>query len=389
MKTKNLLGNVVFVSTYPPRECGIATFTQDVLRAMVDNEQVSNAGVVAIDNEGLEYDEDVWIRISQHDKESYVEAARELNAMDIDAIVIEHEFGIFGGESGSFILDFIDNLDIPVITTFHTILSTPSIEQRRVLKSIAKKSKEVVTMAVNTISVLSSVYGIPSQKVNVIPHGVPVIDTQDRTTLKEKHGLEGKKVISTFGLLSPGKGIEYGIKAMAKTAQEFENAVYLVLGATHPGIKEKSGEEYRKKLMQLAKDLGIEDKIIFVNQYFSKTQIVEYLQMSDIYLTPYLGKEQACSGTLAYAVGYGKAMVSTPYLYAKEILADGRGILVDFKSPDSIAKALKRILKNPALQVDMETRAIKYGRKMTWKNVSVLCSELLEEVAGVKVNVIV
>jgi polysaccharide biosynthesis protein PslF len=388
LKTVNLQGNVVFVSTYPPRECGIATFTQDILQALLDNKQVSCAGVVAIRQEEQNYDENVVDSISQWDRESYLEAALKINAMGVDAVILEHEYGIFGGNSGDYVLDFLDYLQVPAITTFHTILQNPTAMQKHVLSTIGKLSKAVVTMSVNTIPILTNVYGIPVQKLSVIPHGVPVIKTEDRKSLKKKHGLLGKKVVSTFGLLSSGKGIEYGIHAMSDVVSEFPDAVYLVLGATHPVVKQQTKESYRESLMALSKELGIEKNIIFVNKYFSKEEIVEYLQMSDVYLTPYLGKEQSCSGTLAYAVGYGKAMVSTPYLYAKEILADGRGILVDFKSPESIAKAVKRILKNPALQIDMESRALKYGKKMTWKNVAMCYSELIEKVSDVKVNVI-
>jgi polysaccharide biosynthesis protein PslF len=389
VKTSNFSGNVIFVSTYPPRECGIATFTQDLLNALIQNRQVNSAEVIAIDNGDNAYDEFVIEKISQHDKQSYIEVACKVNQMDVDAVIIEHEFGIFGGVEGEYILDFMNNLDIPVITTFHTILSAPSEQQKRVMKSIAQLSRGVVTMAVNTISILTNVYDIPSKKISVIPHGVPVIKTKDKNTLKKAHGLSGKKVISTFGLLSEGKGIEYGIKAMVQVVKQNPSAVYLVLGATHPCVKAQSGENYRESLMKLAKDLGIEKNIIFVNKYFSKKEIVEYLQMSDIYQTPYLGKEQSCSGTLAYAVGYGKAMVSSPYLYAKEILSEGRGILVDFKSPESIAKGINRILKNPALQVDMETRALKYGSKMTWKNVAISFADCIDKVSRVKVNNIV
>jgi polysaccharide biosynthesis protein PslF len=389
MKTANFSGNVIFVSTYPPRECGIATFTQDLLNALIQNRQVNSAEVIAIDDGNNFYDEFVIDTISQHDKQSYIDVALKVNQMDVDAVIIEHEFGIFGGEEGAFILDFMDHLDIPVITTFHTILSNPSNQQKRVLKSIAQKSKGVVTMAMNTISILTNVYDIPSPKISVIPHGVPIINTSGRDTLKKTHNLEGKKVISTFGLLSEGKGVEYGIKAMEHVVKDNPNAMYLVLGATHPCIKAQSGESYRESLMKISKNLGIEKNIVFVNKYFSKKEIIEYLQISDIYLTPYLGKEQACSGTLAYAVGYGKAMVSTPYLYAKEILAEGRGILVDFKSPESISKAINRILKNPALQMDMETRALKFGSKMTWKNVAISFSDCIEKVSNVKVNNIV
>lgn len=389
MNEKNLLGNVVFVSTYPPRECGIATFTQDLQRAMMEYHQVSSASIVAIDQGENDYDEEVIETITRNNRDSYVQCAQKLNAMDLDAVILEHEYGIFGGDCGEYIIDFLDHLQVPVISTFHTILTNPSYQQRMILQTIAQKSKAVVTMAVNTISILTGVYGVKSHKISVIPHGVPVLNTSDRKSLKKEYNLEGNKIVSTFGLLSPGKGIEVGIEAMAQVVKEVENAVYLVLGATHPGIKANVGESYRESLIQQAKSLGIEKNILFVNKYFSKLEIVKYLQMSDVYLTPYLGKEQACSGTLAYAVGYGKAMVSTPYLYAKEILADGRGVLVDFDSPESTAKALKRILKNPALQIDMETRALKFGKKMTWKNVAISCRDLVEKVSDVRVNVIV
>lgn len=366
----NRIRNVAFLSTYPPRECGIATFTQDLARELDKIKLLSKPKVIAVSNNDYRYSDRVIMELWQHDKESYISTAKAINNLNIELLVIEHEYGIFGGEDGEYILDLVDNLQIPTITTLHTVLPNPSAKQKEILKHLGDKSAKVVTMAKNTKPILQRVYDIDSSKIEVIHHGVPYRTLESRDKLKEKHGVSGRSVISTFGLLSPGKGLEYGIEAIAKVAKYHKEIVYLILGQTHPCVKKESGEVYREKLIKMVDRLGIREHVRFVDKYLSKDEIIYYLQLSDIYMTPYLGKDQAVSGTLAYAMGYGKAIVSTPYSYAREMLANGRGFLAEFRDADSLAGHIRYILDNPQVKEEMEKRTLSVGRTMMWENIA-------------------
>ena len=375
MLLRNMYGNIAFLSTYPPRECGLATFTEDLITAL-DNVGVIDTNVIAVNNmENHAYDSKVIAGIGQHTRGDYLKAARKLNDSDIDLLVIEHEYGIFGGEHGEYILDLIDNLEIPVVTTLHTILSEPDLKQRLIINSLGKKSAKIVTMAQNTKYLLQSVYGVDPCKIEVIHHGVPKKLIQSRESLKKKYGYENMQIISTFGLIGPGKGIELGIKAVSKVVKENKDILYLILGQTHPALKEE-GISYRNKLEELVEKLNLGENVKFINKYLSKDEIIQYLQLSDIYLTPYMEKDQAVSGTMAYAVGYGKVIVSTPYLYAKEMLADGRGLLAEFNNPDSMADCIKYIIQNPDKKARMERNTIKIGRTMYWDKVAKRYTEM-------------
>lgn len=292
-----------------------------------------------------------------------------MNHSDIDLLVIEHEYGIFGGEHGDYVLDLISNIEIPVVSILHTILSEPDLKQRLIINTLGKKSAKVVTMANNTRHLLQSVYGVDLRKIEVIHHGVPKKLFQSRESLKKKYGYENKQIISTFGLIGPGKGIELGIEAVSKVVKDNRDVLYLILGQTHPALKEE-GQSYRNKLEELVEKLNLRDNVKFINKYLSKDEIIQYLQLSDIYMTPYMGKDQAVSGTMAYAVGYGKAIVSTPYLYAKEMLSDGRGLLAEFNNTDSLADCIKYIIQNPIKKARMERETIKIGRTMYWDKVA-------------------
>ena len=381
MKQPKVYGNIAFLSTYPPRECGIATFTEDLITSM-DNIGIINTHVIAISNsENCSYDNKVMAEIRQNNRNDYVEMAKKLNDSNIDLLVIEHEYGIFGGDHGDYILDLINNLEIPVVTTLHTILSEPSPKQRLIINELGKKSEKMITMARNTKQMLQSIYGVESEKIEVIHHGVPKKLIQSRETLKKKFGYENRQIISTFGLIGPGKGIEHGIEAIAKvisgsTASDNSDVLYLILGQTHPALKEE-GSAYRNKLEELVNKLDLSRNIKFVNKYLSKDEIIQYLQLSDIYMTPYLAKDQAVSGTLAYAVGYGKAIVSTPYLYAKEMLSEGNGLLAEFSSPDSLADCIKQILQDPNKKAMMERKTVKIGRTMYWNEVALHYTNVL------------
>lgn len=369
MKLRINNGNIAFLSTYPPRECGLATFTQDLINA-IDSIGTVDTGVIAVNSlENHVYDSKVITGIGQYERSDYLKAAKNLNDSDVDLLVIEHEYGIFGGEYGEYILDFISDLDIPVVTTLHTVLSEPDAKQRFIINALGRKSVKIITMANNSMQLLQSVYGIDPAKIEVIHHGVPKKLIQSRDFLKKKHGYEDRLIVSTFGLLSPGKGIEHGIEAISKVVGENREVLYLILGQTHPALKEE-GPAYRARLEELVERLDLGENVKFINKYLSKDEIIQYLQMSDIYMTPYTGKDQAVSGTMAYAVGYGRVIVSTPYLYAREMLAEGRGLLAEFNNPESMADCIKYIIQNPYMQAKMERNTIKIGRTMYWDKVA-------------------
>ena len=369
MNTMNATKHIAFLSTYPPRECGLATFTEDLVNAIDKVERIRPC-VMAVSVGKEEYsDARVAYKLLQHDRASYVDAARWAN-VHVDLLVIEHEYGIFGGECGEYIIDLARGLEIPFVVTTHTVLLEPSAKQRTVLRDLGRLSTKVVTMAESSIPILIGTYGIESIKIEFIPHGVPDMQVEPREKLKADHGLQGKNVISSFGLISPAKGLEYGIEAVAKAASDYENLIYLILGKTHPCVKESMGEKYRQSLMDLAQSLGVRDNVRFIDKYLTKKEVVTYLNMSDIYLTPYLSKEQAVSGTLAYATGCGRVIVSTPYRYAEEMLAGGRGLLAQFKNSDSMASCIRSVLGNPAQKNEMERKTLIMGRKMTWPRVA-------------------
>lgn len=381
MKQTKAYGNIAFLSTYPPRECGIATFTEDLITSM-DHIGIIKTRVIAISNsEHCPYDDKVMAEIRQNDRNDYIAMSTKLNASDIDLLVIEHEYGIYGGDNGDYILDLVNNLEIPVVTTLHTILSEPSPKQRLIINELGKKSEKIITMTRSTKQMLQSIYGVELEKIEVIHHGVPQKLIQSRENLKKKFGYENRQMISTFGLIGPGKGIEHGIEAIAKvisdsSTSDNSDVLYLILGQTHPALKGE-GTAYRNKLEELVNKLDMSRNIKFVNKYLSKDEIIQYLQLSDIYMTPYLAKDQAVSGTLAYAVGYGKAIVSTPYLYAKEMLSEGRGLLAEFSSPDSLADCIKQILQNPNKKAMMERNTAKLGRTMYWNEVALHYANVL------------
>lgn len=361
---------IAFLSTYPPRECGLATFTQDLTSELDKIKLLSELKIISISMLDHAYDKKVIFDIKQDQLDSYISAAKMINESKIDLLCIQHEYGIFGGEWGDYILNFMDKVEIPIITTFHTILPNPNAKQKLIISKIGEKSLKIITMAKNSINNLIKVYGIDVNKIQVIPHGVPFRILPSREKLKEKHEYQGRRIISTFGLISPGKGLEYGIEAISKVAEKFDDVLYLILGQTHPVVKRQFGEVYRESLEDMVNKLKLHNNIKFIDKYLRKDEILEYLKISDIYMTPYLGKDQTVSGTLAYAVGYGKAIVSTPYSYAIEMLENGRGLLADFKDSTSLANCLETILADPQTQKDFETKTRAFGRSMLWKNVA-------------------
>lgn len=371
---------VVFVSTYPPRECGLATFTEDLLSAMEKGTQGVRASVVAMTDSACSYDAHVRWEIIQQDRASYHQAAQSISQSSADVVILQHEFGIFGGPYGEYILEFADALTVPLITILHTVLPEPLPEQKHIIQRLAEQSQRIVTMAHNTLTILKQTYEVPEAKLTIIGHGIPRVHVGDGETLKKQYGLQNHRVMSTFGLIGPGKGIEYAIDAVAQVVQSFPDLIYLIIGQTHPDIIKKSGEWYRTALQDQVQRLGLTDHVRFVNQYLTQAQIAEYLQLSDVYITPYLDKNQAVSGTLAYAVGYGKMIVSTPYIYAMEMLDRGRGLLVSFRNADAIASALLYAFHNPEAVKMMEARTKTLGRSMMWDRIAERYTVLLTEV---------
>jgi len=383
---------IAYVSSYPPRKCGIATFTHDLLTAVEQVDSVP-ATVVAMNDrlEGYAYDWRVKLQIYRDDRAAYVRAARALNRMPIDLVNVQHEYGLFGGAWGEYLLGFYRALEKPVVTTLHTTLPNPDPTLRRVTREIAVRSRQVVVLAQAAVEILVRDYGIPRRKVRVIPHGVPVVERRPglREQRKAELGYAGRRVLSTFGLINPNKGIEYVLHALPEIVREHPDVLYLVVGETHPGVRAHSGESYRESLQRLVEELGLEEHVAFVDRYLTKADLIRYLELTDIYLMPYLDPNQIVSGTLAYALGAGKAIIATPSVYAREVLADGRGILVPFCDSQAIARVLRHLLSDAEALAALEERAYAYTRSWTWPAVGrqylALFQEVMRhEVAGVE-----
>ena len=372
--------NIAFLSTYPPRECGLATFTQDLVMQLSKIHETGRCRIVAVSDKSFQYDGRVMLELAQNDRDSYRKTAEKLNRSGIELLVIEHEYGIYGGEWGEYLLDLVNHLQIPFVTTLHTVLPLPNAKQRNILNVLGEKGEKIVTMAHNTVEILEDAYGIEPSKIEVISHGVPDLPMKSRESLKTENKLGKRFVISTFGLLGPGKGLEYGVEAIAKAAKNDPNVLYLILGQTHPAVKKTSGENYRKSLEALVEKLGIADNVRFVNKYLSKEEIIRYLKLSDLYLTPYLDKNQAVSGTLAYAVGCGRVIVSTPYGYANEMLSQGRGLLAKFRDPESIADCIGYVIGHPEEKRRMEQKTLETGKTMLWGHVARQYKDLFADV---------
>lgn len=381
-KVKNI-GKIAVIGNYLPRQCGIATFTTDLSQSLARELHIEeNLTNVAMDDipEGYNYPPQVKFRIRQNVQEDYFWAADYLNANQYEAAILQHEFGIFGGEDGSHILHMLEFLRMPVITTLHTILENPSKNQLKVIKGLAEYSDRLIVMNKKAIEILSNVYGVNKKMVTFIPHGIPDATFETPGLFNHLFGLEGRDVILTFGLLSPGKGIESMIKTMPLVVKKHPNALYLILGQTHPHILEKSGDVYRQNLHRLVKDLGMENHIVFHNQFVKLETLVQYIQTSKIYAIPYLNKEQITSGTLAYALGIGTAVVSTPFWHAQELLADGRGKLVPFNDSSEMAKEINNLLSNDYEREMMRFKGYQYARSMTWREVARKHLQLISEI---------
>ena len=373
---------IALVGTYLPRQCGIATFTSDLLRAIAQEMPEGRCWAVAMNDVagGLPYPPEVRFEINQRVLAEYRLAADYLNVKRVDAVCLQHEYGIFGGEHGHYVLDLLNALRMPLVTTLHTVLHRPDPGQQAVLRRIARISDRLVVMSRRSAEVLERVYDVPRRKIAFIPHGIPDVPFVDPNFYKDQYGVEGRKVILTFGLLSPGKGIEVMIEALPAVVRRHPDVVYLVLGATHPHVRREQGESYRLGLQRRARDLGVGDHVVFHNRFVDLEELCQVLGAADIYVTPYLNPEQSTSGTLAYALGCGKAVVSTPYGYAEEMLADGRGRLVPFRDPEALAAAILDLLDNERERHAMRKLAYTSCRGMVWREVARSYLELFAEV---------
>ena len=365
---------IAFLGDYLPRKCGIATFTTD-LRCSVALEFPTTQCLVVSVNDiegGYEYPPEVRFEIAEQDLPSYLRAADFLNITDVDVLCVEHEFGIFGGRAGSHVLALLHELRMPIVTTLHTILRDPTLDQRRVMRDLIRLSTRLVVMAEKGREFLLDVYKAPVAKIDLIPHGIPDMPFADPDYFKDELGVAGKQVLLTFGLLSPNKGIEYALRALPDIIAAFPNTVFIVVGQTHPNLLRDAGELHRLSLERMAKDLGVQKHVIFFNRFVELDELMRFIGAADIYLTPYLTEAQITSGTLAYAFGAGNAVVSTPYWYAQELLTAERGKLVPFRDPKAIAKAVIELLHDEPLRHLMRKNAYRLGRDMVWSRVAQL-----------------
>ena len=360
------------ISSYVPRRCGIATFAKDLRDALAAEIGDRQAFAVAMDDvpEGYEYSQEVRFQIPDHRQEEYRNAAEMLNINQVDVTFIQHEFGIFGGPDGSYLLDLVRRLRMPVATTLHTVPQEPSSGQRTVIRELARASDRLVVMTGKANELLSEVYQVPPEKVVCIPHGIPDVPFTDSAIYKDRYGLADRFVLLTFGLLSPGKGIEVVLRSLPRIVEAHPETTYVILGVTHPNLLRQEGDAYRDSLKRLVEELELDDNVVFCNRYVSLDELCGYIGAADVYVTPYHNIEQITSGTLAYAVGAGKAVVSTPYWHAQELLADGRGKIVPFRDPGAMAEAITELIDNPVERAAMRTRAYRHGRSMIWEQVA-------------------
>ncbi len=370
--TTDPFNRLAFIGNYLPRQCGIATFTTDLCEAIATEYSGTKCIAVPVNDteRGYEYPSRVRFELTEKDLDSYRSAADFLNINNVDLVCLQHEYGIYGGRAGSHVLALLHELNMPVVTTLHTVLREPDADQRRVLEQVAGLSDRLVVMSERGVEFLKDIYHVPAEKIDFIPHGIPDLPFVDPSFHKDLFGVEGKIVLLSFGLLSANKGIETVIEALPAILEKHPNVVYIVVGATHPHVLRNEGETYRLSLQWLAQEKGVEGNVIFYNRFVDMEELVQFIGAADIYITPYLTEAQITSGTLAYTVGAGKAVISTPYWYAEEMLADERGVLVPFRNPAALAEQVIDLLDNEAKRHAMRKRAYLFGREMIWPQVA-------------------
>jgi len=368
----SIINRIAFIGNYLPRQCGIATFTTDLCEAVASAYSETTCIALPVNDieAGYAYPSRVRFELTEKDILSYTRAADFLNINNVDLVCLQFEYGIFGGKSGSYILTLLRDLRMPIVTTLHTILNSPTPDQRLVLEEVAALSDRLVVMSERGSEYLQKIYHVLPEKIDLIPHGIPDVAFVDPSFNKDLFGVEGKTVLLSFGLLSANKGIENVISALPEIVARYPDVVFIVVGATHPHVIQHEGESYRLSLQWLAQQKGVESHVIFYNRFVSLEELIEFIGAADIYITPYLNEAQIVSGTLAYTVGAGKAVISTPYWYAQEMLADKRGVLVPFRDPAALAKQVMNLLGNEAERHAMRKRAYMFGRAMIWSEVA-------------------
>ncbi len=370
--TNSSLNRIAFIGNYLPRQCGIATFTTDLCEAVAKEYSSTTCIALPVNDvaSGYAYPARVRFELTEKDIDSYLRASDFLNINNVDLVCLQFEYGIFGGKAGSHILTLLHGLRMPIVTTLHTILKNPDPDQRRVLEEVAALSDRLVVMSERGTEFLHDIYKVPLEKIDLIPHGIPDVPFVDPSFNKDLFGVEGKIVLLSFGLLSSNKGIETVISALPDIVARYPDIVYIVVGATHPHVIQNEGETYRMSLQWMAQQKGVESNVIFYNRFVSLEELIEFISAADIYITPYHNEAQITSGTLAYTLGAGKAIISTPYWYAQEILSDGRGVLVPFRDSAAMANQVINLLNNEAERHSMRKRAYMYGRSMIWTQVA-------------------
>jgi len=381
MREPSAIRKIAFLGDYVPRKCGIATFTTDLRCAVAAQCPAMQCLVVPVNDikSGYEYPPEVRFEIAEQDLPSYLRAADFLNITDVDVVCVQHEFGIFGGPAGSHVLALLRELQMPIVTTLHTVLREPNSDQRRVMRELIHLSTRMVVMAERGRDMMLEIYRAPAAKIDLLPHGIPDMPFADPNYFKDEFGVAGKQVLLTFGLLSPNKGIEYALRALPDIIREFPQVVYIVLGQTHPNLLREEGDAYRLSLERLAKNLGVQKNVVFFNRFVELEELMRFIGAADIYLTPYLTESQITSGTLAYAFGAGNAVVSTPYWHAAELLNADRGKLVPFRDAGAIAGAVRDLLHDEPLRHSMRKNAYKLGRDMIWSRVAQLYIKSFEQ----------
>ena len=372
---------IVNLGTYPPKQCGIATFSMDLRNSLLLRGHKVQVMTVSDEDSSYNYPDEAVFNLQQQQKRDYIKAAAFVNdSPQIDMVIVQHEYGIYGGEDGEYIQEMVKLLHKPFVLITHTVLPRPSKRQKQILNNLCQRAAGIVCMTLLSSQLLVDLYEAPPELITVIAHGVPEFKRYPQNKLKLKHNLQGHEVISTFGLIGPGKGLELGIRAIANIVPRHPSVRYLILGQTHPMLQKFEGERYRQMLIDLTEELHIQDNVIFINKYLTNKELGEYLYMTDIYLSPYPNMDQAVSGTMAFALGCGRATVSTPYAYASEVLSEGRGLLSRGIEPRELATLMESILNDKGLQKQLQKKALEVGDTWTWPNVGKQYSRFFRQI---------